>query len=186
MPGPIYYCPPGVPRPAHIRHEAPNALLPGIAPAGVPESAAGGMLYGGAFDAEHVYQPTSAGWYVHLRGDSRDIVRRNRIPGYDVAGFLVPRLVDLHGAPVVGFFDASGFRVPDPLLSIVDRLQALLQSTDLDHHRQPTPEHAQLAADILAVNFCVSLHELGLGQHLTPSTVWAIITAAVSIPPDAG
>lgn len=186
MPGPIYYCPPGIPRPDHIRHQAPNQCMDLCAPTGVPASESGGAIYGGAYDADHVYEKTAAGWWVYLRGDSRDLVRSNRIPGFDCGGWLVPRLIDLHGAPVVGYFDATGFVVPTPLAPLVQRLQALLDQSNIDHHQQPTADQAQLAADILAVNFHVTLHELGLGHLLTPSAVWGIIKAAVSIPPDQG
>lgn len=179
MTAPGYICPPGIPCPTHVRHPAPTVILDGAGPDGV-----GGMSYGRTYhrDAAPLYHKTSAGWYVCLHGTSpRDLLRTASLPSlHAVAGWQVPHILrDAESLqPMVGYWTGEGFHVPGHLAPIVDRLREVVDYAGPVEHA-----HARLAADLLALNYHVSIYELGLIGALTNPDVWRIIEASVGIRP---
>lgn len=116
---------------------------------------------------------------MHWRGTSRDLLRTTALPdGFDFLGWHVPRLLNPEGAPLVGYFDEAGFQIPEPYRSVVERLQALW-----DYQGPVLAEHARLAADLLALNFHVSLSELALLKMTTPAAVWGFIQCGGGLHP---
>lgn len=179
MTAPSYFCQEGIPRPHHIKHTVPLPLLPGKGPEGLS-----GVMYGRPYDPSDVYAQTGAGWWMCLDGVlARDLVRTNCLPGKIVGNWLVPQLLDLDGTTATcGYWGPSGYIVPDVYAPIVDALRSLIDEAP---GLTCTAQQASLAADILALNYHVSLFELGYWASLTPTAVWAILQAAVGVPPRA-
>lgn len=139
------------------------------------------MTYGRAFDSADHYHKAPAGWWCCLTGAApADLLRVNAIPGYMVERWMVPQILrpDGLGTAAVGYWMADGFRVPDALEPVVDGLRALL-----DYTGPIEAPHAQLAADILAVNYHVTMVELGLMAVLTNAMTRSVLIAAAGIPP---
>ncbi len=177
MSPPLYYCPPGVERPAHIRALAPNQLVAGAGP-----DQGGGVTYGGAYEPQENYHQAPSGWWCCLTGvGPRDLLRANAVPGFAIAGWMIPQVLrpDGQGTAAVGFWTDAGFRVPAHLEPVVHALRALL-----DYTGPIAEEHARLAADLLAVNYHVTLFELGHLAVLTNAFSWAVLSAASGIPPE--
>lgn len=167
---PVYYCPPGIARPGHIRMRAPARQ---IGPDG-----AEGMTYGRPYDPAEGWRQTDAGWWMCLDGvEPRDLMRVNAMHGMQVGPWIVPHLMRLDGTAVSGHFGPSGLIVPRHIAPIIERLRAVSCSGKVEW------EHAQLAADILALNYHVSLHEIGPKEWLPVGQVWAILDAAVGCSP---
>lgn len=176
-PAPVYYCPPGVPRPEHIRAIAPvNTVDYGGGPDGL-----GGMTYGGAASTELTWEKAGA-WYFAQRCAPVDLpratMRTNAIDGSVIAGWLVPAILGAEGVSIVGYFGPDGFVIPERYRGIVEELRALV-----DYRGVITDQMADLATRIIALNHHVSAHEIGATQTLTRPVVAAVIFAACGIPP---
>ncbi len=178
MAAPSYFVPEGIPRPGHIRSQAPIFTLPEAGPGGLT-----GATYGRPYLPDEEYIQTGAGWWMHLDDvHARDLVRTNCLPGHRVGSWIVPAVLDGETC-TIGYFGPEGFIVPEAYREIVDRLRATLDSVP---GSTCTLEQASLAADVLAMNYHASLVELGYWQMLTPAAVWRILLAAVGIaPPEA-
>ncbi len=176
---PVYYCPPTVPRPAHIRAEAPNQLLDGMGP-----DRLGGITYGDIWRPEQVWHQTSAGWWACLDGvTTRDLMRTAALAGLPVVDaqgrtWLVPRIIGLDGAPAVGYWTPTGFAVPADLALLVDELRAM---SDAGPAGPVTAAMAALAARLIEVNYHATLHELGIWQAFTPNVVLSVVMAGYSM-----
>lgn len=162
---PSYYCPPGIARPDHIKQRAPARQ---IGPDGQE-----GMVYGRPYAAAECWQQTDAGWWVCLDGvEPRDLMRVNAMPGLPVGPWIVPHLMRLDLTPVVGHFGPSGLIVPRHIVPIIERLRSVECTGQVEF------AHAQLAADILALNYHVSMHEIGMKEWMPLAAVWEHIDAA--------
>jgi len=176
---PVYYCPPGVDRPDHIRAEAPNRLVDGAGP-----DQLGGVTYGGIFSPEQVWHHCEPGWWVCLDGvTTRDLLRTSAIAGMrvrDAEGrdWMVPRLLDGEAA-AVGYWTPTGFAVPVQIAELVDQLRGLL-----DYRGKVTLEMAQLAARLIEQNYHATIHEHGIWRTFTPEVVWQVVGAGSGIPPE--
>lgn len=181
MSAPGYVIPSGIPRPAHIRFLGGSGLVAGAGPDGCD-----GLAYGRTYHREeaHLYQKAAGAWYVCLDGVTpRDLLRTNSLHStFAVGGWMVPHILrDAESvAPVIGYWTAAGFQVPAGLAPLIDGLRAAV-----DYVGPIALEHARLAADVLALNYHVSMDELGMMGALTNAAVWRIIEAAVGIPPGA-
>ncbi len=163
---PSYYCPEGIYRPTHIkqRHGVPRQAGP---------DGGTGTVYGRPYDAADAWARTDAGWWVCLDGvDPRDLMRVNAMPGITVGPWVVPHLMRLDLTPVVGHFGPGGLVVPRHVEPIIERLRAVSCTGRVEF------EHAQLAADIIALNYHVSLHEIGLAEWMPLHQVWELIDAS--------
>lgn len=176
---PLYYCPEAIARPSHIWHVAPNRVL-----AGYGVDGKGGTTYGGAWQPDRTWTASKDGWYVSVDGVEPDgLMRAGALPGHAVGAWLAPAILRHDGTACVGYWTEDGFRVPAHLAGIVDRLRATLRH----YQTEPgyaTADTAQLAADLLAVNYHVSMVELGAMAVLTPQAVKAIFFAAWNIAPE--
>jgi len=186
---PLYYCPPGVARPAHVFVAGGVRLFEGAGPDGK-----GGTIYGGSYapDQASEFVQTPPGWWVRLAGIRPEhLLRTLPLPhAGTVAGalpdheWLVPALLTPPGAVpewllVRGWTpDGPGWVPFHHLADLVERLRAAghgdLADADLE----------RLAIDLLAVNYHVSEHELIIGQWLTRPMVLAICLAARAITPE--
>jgi len=177
--GPLYYCPDGVARPSHIRAVAPTRVLPGFGVDGK-----GGTVYGGAWRQDRTWIDSKQGWQVSLDGvEPGDLMRSSAIPGCAVGDWLAPAILRHDGTACVGYWTADGFQVPPHLAGIVDRLRATLRL----YQAEPgyaNAETARLAADLLAINYHVSMVELGALAVLTPQAVKSAFFAAWGIAPE--
>lgn len=163
---PAYYCPEGVSRPEHIKQRAPARQ---IGPDGKE-----GMVYGRPYDQTEAWSLTDAGWWVCLDGvEPRDLMRVNSMPGLTVGPWVVPHLMRLDLTPVVGHFGPGGLVVPRHIAPIIERLRNVSCTGQVEF------EHAQLAADIIALNYHVTLHEIGMAEWLPLPMVWELIDAAI-------
>lgn len=176
-PYPLYYCPPGVARPAHC----PHIHIHGAVPEAAPDGAAGTVFGGPALPADRerwVQHP--AGWWL-LPGAHRpqDLVRLETSPRiqrwYLVQGALpshwwrVPVLLTPAdpkdpGNPDKGSVSAldrirhrGGWSAPEALRSAQERLLAVT----LGYELAGTLEERNAAVVALAVDL------LGLGHHVT-------------------
>ena len=174
---PLYYCPPGIERPAHISDTAPvNTSLSG-SPDGAP-----GLCYGGSYEpGDWVQSP--AGWWYLLRCQAEQLgrytLRTDAVPGFPVRGWIVPRILDRNGCAAVGYYGATGWQVPEHLAGIVERMRAILDDKGSVQER-----HASLAFDLLAINHHISMIELERIQLLDRQTIIAILFAAADLDPD--
>ncbi len=105
-PGVRYYCPRGVPKPAHRGDLIGGSeLLPGKGPEVAGESdlaGGGGTVYGGAYtQGEEGWHRTEAKWWVHLG---------STVPQHLARAAPNPRIVRWH--LVVGAFPEHRWRVP--------------------------------------------------------------------------
>ncbi len=175
MSNPSYFVPNGVPRPSHIKSNGPIFVLEGMGPDGLT-----GAMYGRPYDKSEEYVKTSAGWYMCLANvHARDLVRVNVLPGFTVGSWVIPRLL-AGDVATVGYFGPDGYAVPEMYRDILDRLRAELDSIpDI----VCTAEQAKLAADIVALNYHISIVELGFWEVLIPRVVWIILHAAIGVAP---
>lgn len=168
---PSYYCPADITRPEHIKQRAPARQ---VGPDG-----AQGMVYGRPYDPAETWMQTEAGWWVCLDGvEPRALMRVNAMPGLTVGPWVVPHLMRLDLTPVIGHFGPGGLVVPRHIAPIIERLRAVSCTGSVEF------EHAQLAADILALNYHVSLHEIGIMEWLPLHQVWELIDAATGCTKD--
>lgn len=177
---PLYYCPPGIALPAYVRpFLPPHQQAQGSGPDGL-----GGIAYGRPTVPEDVYRLHPDGWYSCLNGvNARDVLRVNCVAGQMVGSWMVPVL--LRGeASAIGYWSESGWTVPADVAELVEalRIRLDLKAADLGY----SEEDARLAARILAINYHVSLWELGEWALFTPEAVRSIIMVAMGIPPGAG
>lgn len=174
---PLYYCPPGIERPAHIRDTAPVNTSVSGSPDGAP-----GLCYGGSYEPGEWVQ-AAPGWWYCLRCQAEQLgkytLRADAIPGFPVRGWVVPRILDRHGCAAVGYFGATGWQVPAHLSGIVERMRAIL-----DDKGAVTEQHAALAFDLLAINHHISLIELERIQLLDRATIIAVLLNAADFDPE--
>lgn len=173
---PLYLVAEGVNRPQHIQGVAPAPLVDGV-----PLPCRGATYNGAAFEAME-WKDSGQGWHVAYRHESlpASTFRENAIRGHLVRGWLVPLLVDLNGVAAVGYFGPNGWTIPQKYQK---QVSALLDC--LDYKGEVTDAHARLAADILSLNYHVSLVELEHFQVLDRVMVSAVIFAACGVPPEA-
>ncbi len=178
MTAPSYMVPEGIPRPSHIRATAALPLLPGKGPEGLS-----GAMYGRPYDPVDTYVQTCAGWWMCLDNvHARDLVRVNLLPGVRVGSWIVPHILKDEVA-TVGYYGPEGYVIPEVYRETIDRLRAQLDEVP---GLTCTQEQASLAAEILAINYHISIVELGYWQTLTPVAVWMILQGALGIAPAAG
>lgn len=174
---PIYYCPTGVQRPAHIRDTAPV----NTSESGSPDGGSG-LCYGGRYEAGD-WQQTSAGWWYCLRCPpdqlGRYTLRTDAIPGFPVAGWIVPRILDRNCCAAVGYYGANGWQIPEHLTNVVERMRSIL-----DYTGSVQDWHAGLAFDLLAINHHISMHEVERVRLLDRSTIIAVLFAAADLDPE--
>lgn len=197
---PVYYLPPGMPRPDHVVHLGGSNLRADIGPADATPHERGGTLWGGAWDPRlgTLLKKTAAGWWVALgSAQPHHLARLEPVDGLDIDGvnghrWMVPTL--LKARESFGWVSALPrefrdyqWRDPERFLGIQDRLRHLItweargQVPDV-----PDAETTQMAADILAVNYHISLHELSLGGWLDEALVIRILMAACALGDDDG
>lgn len=175
FPLPCWYVPAGAPHPAHVPRISPQQLAAG----GGPDHS-GGMAWGGPFDPAGEWMESAAGWWFDRSTIAPErTLRTNAIPGHQVGGWLVPVVLRYDHSPAVGYWDATGFRVPAPWDSLVERLRPAVRYVGT-----VVADHAQLAADLIGANHHVTMHELGAIQVLTPTFVVAVINAAAGVTPE--
>lgn len=171
MAQPIYWTADQVP-PAHIRTKAPNRIADGKGPA-----KAGGWTWGGTYHEQDLWHETAAGWWVTLEGVTpKDLLRVNAVPGFGVRGWLVPQV--LRGEVcIIGHWTDQGFQVPDAVAPVVEALRSMLDETSFT-----TERHMRTAVAGLAINYHVTIHELGILEMLTHEAVREILMAMAGIP----
>lgn len=169
---PLYAVPAGGKRPEHVRGVAPCAF-----PSDVPRPYADGATYNGVCEVNLDWRECD-GFKVAYRSDDLpgSTLRDYASPGQMVRGWLVPRLVGLDGVAAVGYFGPNGWTIPAKYQKPVS---ALLDC--LDWRGDVTDAHARLAADILGLNYHVSLHELEHFEVLDRDMVRLVIHAACSV-----
>jgi hypothetical protein len=160
------------PWPAHIPRVSPQQLADGCGP-----DKGGGMAWGAPFDQAGDWICAAAGfWFDRATITPGRTLRANARPGRVAAGFLVPHAINLDQSSVVGFWSESGWEVPAPWDDLVVRLRPTR-----DYYGPVTADHAKLAADLIGLNYHVSLAELGALQVLTPQAINDVIGAAWGI-----
>lgn len=190
---PLYYLPPGMPRPAHLVHLGGIQVAPTVGPQDASPADRGGTIYGGTWTPASLplWRKSRAGWWMAL-GDAapHHLARLYPIDGRLVPGnapghlWLVPRLLafrddyGLVGAVPQEFRDYE-WKAPARLAPLMDRLRALLSWTP-DGEAPPVPDAdtTQLAVDLLAINYHLTLDELTLAGWLTDALVLAVLAAA--------
>ena len=189
---PIYYIPPEVPPPLHIRRYAPIALLPGIGPEGAEPAELGGVMIGVPFSPGigQMLRRTKAGWWIAM-GDAQphDLARVRGIPGPIIEGkdpaqlWRVPTLLKIDPSlpgltsSLPSVYRDYQWQSPIEFQDIQDRLGAY-------HNRDDRPsieEEQQLAIDILAVNYHLSIHELAFSGWMDENFLLRVLRAAVDI-----
>ena len=175
---PLYLVANGTHRPAHVAGVAPCLVPPEVS----TPAALNCVTYNGAAFGGEEWQALSPGVWVHYRHEDLPTAtqRTNASAGYRVAGFIVPRLVGLDGVAAVGYFGPNGWTIPERYKDAVGKLLEFL-----DYVGPVTDDHARLAADVVGLNYHVSLAELAHFQVLDRDAILGILKAACSIPPEA-
>lgn len=174
MDGPWYYCPDGIAPPPHIRRVSPIRIRQGFGP---DAAKVGGIHYGGTPDWSLPWIDSGDGWFYAVAGmHPTAMLRTEAIKGLAVGDWIVPTLMRHDGTALVGYWSTRGFTVPEPFAGVIDRLRIIRDDTTY------RDQHAELAVDILALNYHVSIHELGEMRALTIKTVPAILRAACGFP----
>lgn len=198
-PYPEYYTPPGVAKPAHCPWLAPSGIVSEAA-VHTPDGQIG-LYWGISYDPKTrgLWQKSADGWYVLLHGRSpNDCARLQLIEGYPITGtkpdqvWIVPQLLRWHpearlmsAVPSVLQASASGaydWLPPAHLRPLMERLRAAsLWNQVPDLPTITDAEFAQLAIDVLAVNYHISQHELALAGWIDTRMVVEIVQAAAGI-----
>ena len=174
MQGPRYFCPAGVELPAHVNPIEPIRIIAGFGP---DAAKAGGMHYGGTPDWESVWMDTGEGWWLSIAGvHPSSMMRVDAIRGFAVGEWVVPTLLRADGTAAIGYWSARGFCVPSPYAAVIERLRIVRDDTSYNDM------HAALAVDILALNYHVSIHELGEMRALTVEFVTDVLRSASGVP----
>jgi hypothetical protein len=139
------------------------------------------------------YVRAEPGWYVAMIGRTPgDFARLETLPGAAIKGaitgqtWLVPQLLKI--TPEARFlvavpqvFTLAGWMPPLALRSILERLRGLLSLTtagDVPARIEDDTEATQLAVDILAINYAISIAELAVAEWLTTTMVKDIVTVS--------
>jgi hypothetical protein len=199
---PLYYIPPGIEIPGHINTKGVDLFRarPGMMPDCMrtddgAKQTEGGLMIGGQL-SEHVsrlFQKTSEGWAVALGNVTpRNLARARGIGGRVIPGrepgqeWCVPTLLQIVQLPD-GSRSLTGaipkeyrnyqWQTPQEYYGVIDKLGAFLRS-DSD----PTlDEMLNIAADILAVNYNISKHELSVSGWIDEPMLLRVINAAVNV-----
>jgi hypothetical protein len=203
---PLYYVPPGVVPPIHVKgyHHTIAKLRPGIAPDGVPEAIAtiddpatgqrlSGAVIGGQIDEQtrSMFKPTQAGWYVAMGNVHPHTLARVRgiggttIPGiYPEHEWCVPTLLHLSSdkegtrrltSALPAIYKDYQWQTPSEFHDIIDRLGSYLRADETP----PIEDALALAADILAINYHLSIHEMTVAGWFNEAFILDVIRAAV-------
>jgi len=189
---PGYYVPTGVTVPAHMGW---HGLQGGMDIYAHGPDGGAGKHFGARYDSLQAasYVRTAAGWYVAMVGRSPgDFARLETLAGAAIKGavsghtWLVPQLLKI--TPEARFlvavpqvFTLAGWMPPVALRSILERLRGILSLTaasEVPARVEDDTEATQLAVDILAINYAISLDELAAAEWLTTTMVKDIITVA--------
>lgn len=193
-PYPCYYIPVGIAKPKHCPWLAPAQLIPDASPDG-----SDGFYWGGApYDprSKEYWRKTAEGWYLLIEGrDPGHLARTAVITGPVVTGinelqlWMVPQLLRWHpeaalisAIPEVLRVNEHGtyeWAPPAHLIGIMDRLRAMMLLGVSESVRVINDEEARdLAIDILALNYHVSIHELAIAEWMSTELVKRVIEAA--------
>ncbi len=174
MDGPHYYCPTGTEAPQHIRQASPIRIMSGFGP---DAAKVGGTHYGGTPDWSLPWVDSGDGWWYAVAGvHPSTMLRIDAIKGLAVGEWIVPTLMRADGTAALGYWSAHGFIVPQPYAAVIERLRIVIDDTTY------RDQHAELAVDILALNYHISIHELGEFRTLTIESVPAILRSACGVP----
>lgn len=191
---PLYYLPPGMARPAHLVHAGGITVAQRVGPMDAHEAERGGAIFGGPWDDQTLplWKKTKAGWWIAVGGaEPHHLARLEPLPGRLVQGqaghlWLVPRL--LRVVPDFGLeaavpkeFRDYGWHAPAHLVPLMERLRDLFLWTPEAGTTTPDDATVQLVADILALNYHVSLHELAVTGWLTQDLVLQVLSAAAGL-----
>ena len=192
---PLYYLPPGMPRPTHLVHAGGISLVENVGPADALPHEVGGTIYGGPWAPESLpyWKKTKAGWWVAW-GDAKPhhLARLYPIDGPLIQGtgdhhWMVPKLLQfrpgfgLQSAVPAEFRDYE-WRPPVHIEPLIQRLRRFaLWTPDGDLPPTPDDQTLQLAIDILALNYHLSIHELSVTGWLTDDLVGRILSAAIGL-----
>lgn len=209
-PGVRYYCPPGVPKPAHRDDLPPGGaeLLPGKGPdvAAGDGGAGGGTVYGGSYSqGEPGWVKTAAGWWVHLgttlpqqlmrAAPNPRVVRWVIVPGAQPEHrWRVPVLLSQQGgedgtAPLYVSAlerewrgDAAGWQVPTELVAMQEQLNEVAHdmATGVDLASQ-WQEITDLTLSLLAAGHTATRHEIAAGHWLSELFMLRVLAGACGI-----
>jgi hypothetical protein len=193
---PLYYLPPDVPRPGHVVHQGVISVLRHVGPEDAAEHERGGVILGGPWDdrAAGLWRRTQAGWWVAMGGAAPEhLARLAPMDGPIVNGHLaghrwmVPRLMrwrDGHGlvSAVPNEFRDYAWQAPAALEPLMLRLRTLFYwQRGGEIPEVPDGETVDIAVDLLALNYHVSIHELTIAGWLSDRFVLDILRAAVGL-----
>ena len=192
---PLYYLPPDTPRPIHLVHLGGIRVADGIGPLDAHECERGGTIYGGPWDDQTLplWKKTKAGWWMALgAAEPHHLARLDPLHGRLVPGkaahlWLVPRLLQV--VPDFGLevavakeYRDYGWHPPASLRPLLQRLRDLFTWTpEAAEPGVPDDETVQLVADILALNYHLSVHELAVTGWLDQALVLNVLNAAAGI-----
>ncbi len=207
-PGVRFYCPAGVPKPAH-RGDLPAGadLYAGKGPdAALGQGPGGGTVYGGAYSqGEKGWVRTEAGWWTHLGGvvpqhliriaPHPRIVRWAVVTGalaehrWTIPVLIRPQVRDDTAEPVYVSAlerewrgDANGWQPPRDLVEVQEQLftvaHDLATSTDVEAMNR---EITDLTIDLLGIGHMVSRHEIAAGGWLSELFMLRTLAAACDV-----
>lgn len=193
---PLYYVPPGKQRPAHIVHQGGIRVVDGVGPEDAGPDERGGTVFGSAWDprALPLWRKTQDGWWLAM--GTATPVQLARLAPLDGAivpahqpgqSWLVPRLLhwrDGHGlvSAVPNEYRDYQWQPPLHLEPLMLRLRSVFYwERGGEVPEVPDAETVQLAVDILALNYHVSLHELTLAGWITDRLVLDVLRTAVGL-----
>jgi len=188
-PRPVYYCPPGVDRPAHVASLGAAQLRTEAGPDGF---ASGGRTFGGCWDPAQVYVAAPAGWGVHLPHGlaPAHLLRVDALPGFGFSGWVLPRILNPDqtlAIPQTLRLDPDGslrWEPPAGLVDLVQRLRAAHDSGQTLSEQVRSAEGTALVLDLLALSYHVSAVELSALGWLDTTLAVQVLRCACGIPPD--
>lgn len=193
---PLYYLPPGLARPGHIVHQGGIRVVEDIGPMDAAPGERGGTIIGGAWDDRTLplWKKTQAGWWVAMGGATPVQVARlvpidgALVPGKDPSqSWLVPRLLrwrDGHGlvSAVPNEFRDYQWQAPAHLEPLMLKLRCMFYwQAEGEVPEVPDAEAVQLAADLLGLNYHITLDELTVAGWITDRLVLDILSTAVGL-----
>lgn len=193
---PLYYLPPGMKRPVHIVHQGGGGVGASIGPDGASDDERGGTIYGSAWDDRTMpmWKRTQAGWWVAM-GDATPMQLARLVPmeGDLVPGskpghsWLVPRLLrwrDGYGlvSAVPAEFRDYQWQPPPHLEPLMVKLKCMFYwQKDSEVPEVPDDEAVDLAVQILALNYHITIHELTVEGWLSDVLVLAVLRTAAGL-----
>ncbi len=180
---PAFYTPPGVDRPGHCPHIAPNQLAPGQGPDGL-----GGKTWGGIYvpAAKDQWKQTAGGWWINFTNKRpANLMRSVTLPGRTVSGaepehlWVVPQILnrDLTCAIPQRFAilaDGSyGWADEPKYADLISTMRAIRLGDVKDDKTQ-----IGVALTLLAINYHVTANELAAAGWLTDEMLFRVIVAA--------